>query len=97
MGRVSEPRAFESEELLREALDEAAQADVGDLVEEPWGSAALAAAQQVADEQPSPELVELARAALERVAANSELRGVVEDEDAWLARIGGLRDRLGVA
>jgi hypothetical protein len=91
---MSEPRPFESEELLREALEEVADADVGDRVEEPWGSAALAAAQQVADERPSPELVELARAALERVAANSELLDVAEDEDAWLERMDTLRARL---
>jgi hypothetical protein len=87
---MSEPRPFESEELLREALEEVADADVGDRVEEPWGSAALAAA----DERPSPELVELARAALERVAANSELLDVAEDEDAWLERMDTLRARL---
>jgi hypothetical protein len=91
---LSEPRPFASEELLREALEEVADADVGDRVEEPWGSAALAAAQQVADERPSPELVELACAALERVAANSELLDVAEDEDAWLERIDALRARL---
>jgi hypothetical protein len=85
---------FASEELLREALEEVAQAEMGDFVEEPWGSAALAAGQQVAEERPSRELVQLARAALERVAANSELLGVIEDEDAWLARVGELRGRL---
>jgi len=91
---VNESPPFATEELLREALEEVADADVGDRIEEPWGSAALAAVQQVADQQPSPELVQLARAALERVAVNSELLGVVEDEDAWRSRIDELRARL---
>lgn len=87
---------FGSEELLREALAEVAEADRGDYVEEPWGSTALAAAEQIAREGSSPELVELAQAAVERVAANSELLDrVVEDDDAWLARLDDLRRRLG--
>jgi hypothetical protein len=86
--------AFEEPELLREALEEVAEADVGDYVEEPWGSTALAAAEQIAREGGPQELVELARAAVERVAANSELLGIVEDEDAWQARLQSLRDRL---
>ncbi len=86
---------FESEELLREALEEVAEADLGDYVEEPWGSTALAAAEQVAREGGPPDLVALARAAVERVAAHSELlEAVVEDEDAWRARLDDLRSRL---
>jgi hypothetical protein len=92
MGSVED--AFESEELLHEALDEVADADVGDRIEEPWGSSALAAAEQVARRRPSDELLELARAATERIAANSELHDLVEDEDAWLAGIDELRRRL---
>ena len=89
------PEQFGSDELLREALEEVADADVGDYVEEPWGSTALAAAEQVAAEGAEPELVELARAAVERVAARSELlERVVEDEDAWHARLDDLRSRL---
>ncbi|HET7573271.1 MAG TPA: hypothetical protein VFJ77_11460 [Gaiellaceae bacterium] len=86
---------FESEELLREALEEVAEADLGDYVEEPWGSTALAAAEQVASEGASPELAVLAAAAVERVAARSELlERVVDDEDAWRARLDELRRRL---
>jgi hypothetical protein len=87
---------FESEELLREALEEVADADVGDDVEEPWGSTALAAAEQIAREGASEELVAMARAALDRVEASSELlERVVEDDAAWRARIEDLRHRLG--
>jgi hypothetical protein len=87
---------FESEELLWEALEEVAEADVGDYIEEPWGSTALAAAEQIAREGASDELLAAARAALERVEANSELLGrIVEDDDAWRARIEDLRRRLG--
>lgn len=87
---------FESEELLREALEEVAEADLGDYVEEPWGSTALAAAEQVAREGAPPQLTALARAAVERVAARSELlERVVTDGDDWRARLEGLRRRLG--
>jgi hypothetical protein len=87
---------FESEELLLEALEEVAEADLGDYVEEPWGSTALAAAEQVAREGASPQLTALARAAVERVAARSELvERVVTDDDDWRARLEGLRRRLG--
>jgi hypothetical protein len=86
---------FDDEELLREALEEIAEADVGDYVEEPWGTMALAAAEQIARESdPPPDLVELARAAVERVAADSELLSAVED-DVWQVRIESLRRRLG--
>lgn len=87
--------AFEEPELLREALEEVAEADLGDWIEEPWGSTALAAAEQVAREGGPPEIVELARAAVERVAANGELHQLIEDEDAWQARLDSLRARLG--
>ena len=92
MGSVED--SFESDELLHEALDEVADADPGDRIEEPWGSSALAAAEQVARRRPSDELIELARAAVERVAANSDLRDLADDEDTWLARIDELRSRL---
>ena len=85
---------FESEELLREALEEVADADLGDYIEEPWGTTALAAAEQIAREGASPELVALARAAVERVAASSQLLAVIEDDDAWQVRIESLRRRL---
>lgn len=87
---------FGSAELLREALEEVAEAEPGDYIEEPWGSTALAAAEQIADDEGAPpELVELAREAVARVAARSELlERVVEDEDAWHARLDDLRDRL---
>ena len=93
MGSVED--SFESEELLRETLEEVAEADVGDRIEEPWGSSALAAAEQVARQRPSDELLELARAAVERVAANSQLHDLVEDEERWDTGIDELRRRLG--
>ena len=87
--------AFDSEELLREALEEVAEADAGDYVEEPWGSTAVAAAEQVAREGASPEMTALARAAVERVAARSELlERVVADDEAWQVRLDALRRRL---
>jgi hypothetical protein len=85
---------FESEELLRDALEEVAEAELGEYVEEPWGTTALAAAEQIAREGASPELVEMARAAVERVAASSQLLTVIEDDDAWQVRIESLRRRL---
>ncbi|MGH3048859.1 MAG: hypothetical protein ACRDLK_01785 [Gaiellaceae bacterium] len=86
---------FESDELLREALEEVVAAEPGDYVEEPWGSTALAAAEQVADDGATPELIALARAAVERVAARSELlERVVPDDAAWRARLDDLRRRL---
>jgi hypothetical protein len=85
---------FESEELLRDALEEVAEAELGEYVEEPWGTTALAAAEQIAREGASPELVEMARAAVERVAASSQLLAVIEDDDAWQVRIESLRRRL---
>jgi hypothetical protein len=86
---------FADEDLLREALEEVAEAELGEYVEEPWGTSALAAAEQIAREGAAPELVEMARAAVERVAASSELLSVIEDDDAWQVRIESLRRRLG--
>jgi len=86
--------AFPDEELLREALEEVAVADLGDYVEEPWGSTALAAAEQIASDGASPELVELARAAVERVAANSQLLELLDDPAQLQARIEVLRASL---
>jgi hypothetical protein len=86
--------AFPDEELLREALEEVAEADLGDYVEEPWGSTALAAAEQIAAEGASPQLVELARAAVERVAAHSQLLELLDDPAQLQARIAALRARL---
>jgi len=92
---VSSETGFESDELLRDALEEVADAEPGEYVEEPWGSAALAAAEQVAREGGSPEMTGLARAAVERVAARSELlERVAEDDEAWRVRIDALRRRL---
>ncbi|HVM57788.1 MAG TPA: hypothetical protein VMT74_10005 [Gaiellaceae bacterium] len=86
--------AFPDEALLREALEEVAEAEPGDYVEEPWGSTALAAAEQIASEGASPELVELARAAVERVAANSQLLELLDEPAQLEARIELLRARL---
>jgi hypothetical protein len=85
---------FESDELLREALEEVAEADLGDRIEEPWGSTALAAAEQVGADRSSVELVALAHAAVDRVAAGGELLELVEDPDEWRARIETIRARL---
>ena len=86
---------FPEEELLRDALEEVADADPGDYVEEPWGSTALAAAEQVASDGGPPDLVELARAAVERVAANSQLLELLDDDGLLRERIDLLRQRLG--
>ena len=86
---------FEREELLKEALEEVAEADPGDTIEEPWGSTALAAAEQIAREGGPEELVPLARTAVERVAAGGELLEHVEDPEEWRARIAAIRQRLG--
>ena len=86
---------FEVEEQLREALEEVAEAPVGAYVEEPWGSAAVEAAKAVARGGRDAALVRLAAAALERVAASSELRELQEDEAAWLGELDDVRRRLG--
>src|SRR4051812_50189672 len=80
---------FESEELLRDALEEVAEADIGDYIEEPWGSTALAAAEQIARDGASPELRELAIEAVERVGGNSQLLTALGDDEAWQGRVGG--------
>jgi hypothetical protein len=85
---------FDSEELLREALEEVAEAETGEYIEEPWGTAALAAAEQIARDGAPQELVDLALAAVERVAANSQVLGGVDDDEAWQVRIESLRRRL---
>jgi hypothetical protein len=86
---------FADEELLRDALEEVAEAEVGDWIEEPWGTTALAAAEQIArDDNATPELIAMAQAAVERVAASSELLSALED-DVWQVRIESLRRRLG--
>ena len=81
---------FDDPELLREALDEVAEALPGAYVEEPWGSSALAAAEEVARHGTDPELRALALRAVERVAANSELRELGDDD----ARIEDALSRL---
>ena len=86
--------AFPDEELLREALEEVAGADPGDYVEEPWGSTALAAAEQIAIEGASPELVVLAGTAVDRVAENSQLLELLDDPRDLEARIAALRAHL---
>jgi hypothetical protein len=83
--------AFGDAELLREALEEVAEADVGAFVEEPWGSTALAAAEEVARDATDPELRRLARDAVERVAANSELRELGDDDARIEAALAALR------
>jgi hypothetical protein len=85
---------FDSEELLREALEEVAEAETGEYIEEPWGTAALAAAEQIARDGAPQELVDLALAAVERVAANSQVLSGVDDDEAWQVRIESLRRRL---
>lgn len=79
--------------MLREALEEVALADPGDRIEEPWGSEALAAATQVADEGPE-ELRGLALKAVERVLAGGALLELVDDAGVWRAGAERLRSRL---
>jgi len=81
---------FEEPDLLREALEEVAEALPGSYVEEPWGSSALAAAEEVSKHGTDPELRALALRAVERVAANSELRDLGDDD----ARIEAARSEL---
>ena len=81
---------FDDPELLRDALEEVAEATPGSYVEEPWGSSALAAAEEVARHGTDPELRALALRAVERVAANSELRELGDDD----ARIEDALSRL---
>ena len=81
---------FDDPELLREALEEVAEASPGAFVEEPWGSSALAAAEEVARHGTDPELRALALRAVERVAAHSELRDLGDDD----ARIEDALSRL---
>jgi hypothetical protein len=92
--RINRPEGFADDELLREALEEVAEAAPGAFVEEPWGSVAVAAARQVADAGGPPGLVALALAALERIAEASELRELAEDEPSLLADLDELRERL---
>jgi hypothetical protein len=83
--------AFDDPELLREALEEVAEALPGAFVEEPWGSSALAAAEEVARHATDPELRRLAREAVERVAANSELQELGDDDARIEAALSALR------
>ena len=81
---------FDDPELLREALEEVAEAVPGSFVEEPWGSSALAAAEEVARHATDPELRALALRAVERIAESSELRELGDDD----ARIEDALSRL---
>jgi hypothetical protein len=81
---------FDDPELLREALDGVAEAPPGAYVEEPWGSSALAAAEEVARHGTDPKLRSLALRAVERVAESSELRDLGDDH----ARIEDALSRL---
>jgi hypothetical protein len=81
---------FDDPELLREALEEVAEAVPGSYVEEPWGSSALAAAEDVARHGTDPELRALALRAVERVAESSELRDLGDGD----ARIEDALSRL---
>jgi hypothetical protein len=82
---------FEEPDLLREALEEVAEALPGSYVEEPWGSSALAAAEEVAKHGTDPELRALALRAVERVAADSELRDLGDDDARIEAALAELR------
>ena len=81
---------FDDPYLLREALEEVAEALPGAYVEEPWGSSALAAAEEVARHGTDPVLRALALRAVERVAESSELRDLGDDD----ARIEDALSRL---
>ena len=82
---------FEEPDLLREALEEVAEALPGSYVEEPWGSSALAAAEEVAKHGTDAELRALALRAVERVAADSELRDLGDDDARIEAALSELR------
>ena len=71
---------FDDPDLLREALEEVAESLPDSFVEEPWGSSALAAAEEVARHSTNAQLRELARRAVERIAENSELRDLGDDD-----------------
>ena len=81
---------FDDPDLLREALEEVAEALPGSYVEEPWGSSALAAAEEVARHSTDAELRALALRSVERVAESSELRDLGDDD----ARIADALSRL---
>jgi hypothetical protein len=83
---------FDDPDLLREALEEVAEALPGSYVEEPWGSSALAAAEEVARHATDVELRALALRAVERIAESSELRDLGDDD----ARIADTLSRLQV-
>ena len=85
---------FPTEELLREALEEVAEVDLGTYVEEPWGSSALAAAAQVVEDGGPPDLAALALAAVERVVESSELRELADDDATFVAGIARLWSQL---
>jgi hypothetical protein len=82
---------FDDPDLLREALEELAEALPGSYVEEPWGSSALAAAEEVARHGTDPELRALALRAVERVAESSELRDLGDDDARIEAALSALR------
>ncbi len=81
---------FDDPDLLREALEEVAESLPGSFVEEPWGSSALAAAEEVARHATDADLRDLARRAVERIAEDSELRELGDDD----ARIEDVLSRL---
>ena len=83
--------SFGDPDLLREALEEVAEALPGSFVEEPWGSSALAAAEEVARHGTDPELRALALRAVERVAESSELRDLGDDDARIEAALAALR------
>jgi hypothetical protein len=81
---------FDDPDLLHEALEEVAESLPGSFVEEPWGSSALAAAEEVARHATDADLRDLARRAVERIAEDSELRELGDDD----ARIEDVLSRL---
>ncbi|MGE5691039.1 MAG: hypothetical protein ACM33B_10850 [Pseudomonadota bacterium] len=83
---------FDDPALLREALEEVADALPGSYVEEPWGSSALAAAEEVARHGTDAELRALALRAVVAIAESSELRDLGDDD----ARIDDVLSRLQV-
>ena len=91
---MSANRAFASVEVLREALEEVSAVRSTRPSRNRGDRFVLAAAEQIAAAECDAELVALARDAVERIAASSELREPADDA-AWPAEVDALRTRIG--
>src|SRR5437879_1807170 len=77
---------FECEVSQRDAREEGGGAALGEYAEETSGTPPATAAAQNARAGAAPELAEMARAAVNRVAASSPLLRAIEDDAAWKVR-----------